>query len=555
MDELIINDQSMYQYFENLIYGRETAGGLCAEWKKTESRIPYGLNEAQVSALIGSKGLLYGQEDARKQICLLETMQRFLHDYIGIDGLEELLVNNYGTIENSIFFEHDRYGQPANIREHSKHQLKNAYLGSLLLLECGYLQNMAEAILKGRSSVTRYLYYQAKAFLEKEGILEQGEAFQEKLCRKLEEWCYKIYMISALLHDIGYPLEYYLRSSRLLTDYPPYLKLLSPTVKLSFSEVKALLNTSQLFRLVDQEKIREKYDKDNHGVLSAVSLLMHFYYGGRIYSLTQEEQCLVEMSAIAIYRHTDKFQGGSRMVYLQDPVSYMVRLCDDLQEWDRFKLLINEKHNYLKCPKCGKLVQPVGEGKYACGCPTGTRFQKITGIKNKKLNYVCLCDKVILKKETDRVCLVFDFSLIKQVEILLEDYTAVLRRAEDLEKVKELLKNQYLQPQLEIEYFASNNPYYLIREMIRRSGLTEAKIQQKIDKIRYRIKNQNMQEFYGQYLRMKEDRFGREQENNRLQYEEEVQEYVRTYYGEIHTLWKLLGGDEACDCSKGIKQA
>lgn len=538
MDELIINDESMYQYFEELIYGKNRACGLRPDWKRQESKIPCGLEESEVSALIGSKGLLYGEEDARKQICLLETMQRFFHDYIGIEGLEELLINNYGTIENSIFFEHDRFGQPANIREHSKHQLKNAYLGSVLLLECGYLQNVAQAILQGRSSVTRYLYYQAKELLEAE-----GELSRERLCSKLEEWAYKIYMISALLHDIGYPLEYYLRASRQLTDYPPYLKLLSPTLKLSFAEVKALLNTSQLFRLVDQEKIREKYEKDNHGVLSAVSLLMHFYYGGRIYSLSPEERCLVEMSAIAVYRHTDKFPKGSRMVYLQDPISYMVRLCDDLQEWDRFKLLINEKHNYLKCPKCSKLLQPVEGGKYICGCSSGTRFQKITCIKNKKLNYVCLCDRLILKKETDRIRLIFDFSLIKQIEILLEDYTAAVRREKDLKAVRELLKDQYLQPELEIDFFISNNPYYLIREMIRRSGMSPEQIQKKLDKIGYRQKKLNMQDFYFQYLDMPEDRFGEKQETNRLQYEEDVQEYVRTYYGEIHTFWKLLGGD------------
>jgi len=531
----VIDDDSMYRYFEELL--TDSKHGLRESWKREAGVMPYGLTDYDVKAMYGSKRLLYGEHDAGEQMCLLENMQRFLHEYIGIDGLEELLVNNYGTIENSIFFEHNDQGQPASIREHSKHQMKNAYLGSVMLLECGYLKDMARAVVQGRSAATRYLCYQAEAALGLEG---KGADGSEELLGKLEEWCYKIYMVSALLHDIGYPLEYYLRSAKKLTDYPPYLKLLSPTVKLPFGEMKALLSESQLFHIVDQEKIREKYEKDNHGVLSAISLLLHFYYGGRIYAMPAEKRCVIEMAALAIYHHTDRFAGGKRMVYLQDPISFMVRLCDDLQEWDRFKITINEKHNYLRCPRCGGLLLEE-EGVYKCACPQGTQFRKVTEIRNKKMNYICLCDRLRLEKEEDGLRVLFDFSLLRQIEILLEDYTAVLKREEDLRDVEKMLKDQHMLPGIKLVRFLSNNPLELIDEMIRRTGWGQEesveKIQEWIRKQKREKLRKNLQDFFEDYQKKKSVKaFGKRLENNRLRYEGEVCAYVKRHYGEIHYL-------------------
>lgn len=97
-------------------------------------------------------------------------------------------------------------------------------------------------------------------------------------------------MIASLLHDIGYPFEYYLRLAGQMTNYPPYLKILSATAKADFAELKSYLTESKLFRLIDNRKIEKKYSKNDHGVLSAVSLLMHFYHNGKIYSLSKDQQ-------------------------------------------------------------------------------------------------------------------------------------------------------------------------------------------------------------------------------------------------------------------------
>lgn len=537
----IIDDDSMYRYFEEFF--TDPKYGLREDWKCEAGVMPYGLTDYDVKAMYGSKKLLYGEHDAEKQMCLLENMQRFLHEYIGIEGLEELLVNNYGTIENSIFFEHNDQGQPASIREHSKHQMKNAYLGSVLLLDYGYVKDLAQTVSQGRSAATRYLCYQAEKVL---GVKSDDTGKREKVLVKLEEWCYKIYMVSALLHDIGYPLEYYLRSAKKLTDYPPYLKLLSPTVKLPFGEMKALLSESQLFHMVDQEKIREKYEKDNHGALSAISLLLHFYYGGRIYAMPADKRCIIEMVAVAIYHHTDRFEGGKRMVYLQDPISFMVRLCDDLQEWERFKVTINEKHNYLRCPRCGRLLLEKEEkGAYQCDCVQKIQYRKVTEIKNKKMNYICLCDRILLEKSENRLLVIFDFSLLRQIEILTEDYLAVLKQEKDLKAVEEMLEDQHVVSEIKLVRFLSNNPLCLIEEMIRRTGWSQAEsaenIRAWIKKHRVGKLRENLQEFFEDYLIKKSAKaFGKALENNSLRYEEEVCEYVKKYYGEIHYLEETL---------------
>lgn len=561
MKEMKINDTDMYQYFDNLFYGDSEVGadsqeqGLRPEWKKKGLIEPYDLTHYNVYEMFGAKRLLYGPRDAKLQLCVLDSMQKLLHEYVGIRGLEELLINNYGAIENAIFFEHDAKGEPVHIREHAKHQMKNAYLGSRLLLECGYLEDAAKNMMAGESSVTAYITYQAilvvvgnvdmtESRVELMDRLKKQGLYDNVLC-KLQEWVYKIFMISSMLHDIGYPLEFYLRSARTLAEYPPYLHILSPAVKTDFVTVKSYLLESQLFRLLDQEEIRKKYEANNHGVLSAVSLLMYFYHNGKIYSMSREERCLIETSAVAIYRHTDRFDGTCRFVYRKDPISYLVRLCDDLQEWERFKVILNDKHNYLQCGTCGKLILPDGR-RYQCEC-CGQKYEKVTQISNRKLNYICLCDELYLKKEQDRLLITVHFDLMKQFEILPDDYTAVLRHKSNLEKIRKMLENQSMQPQPELVYFVSNNPYVLIGKMLEEAGIKMADVLQWAEGFQEEERKKNMLRFAKDYIERSESGcFGGALEKNTLRYQEEVKKYVEEFYGEVYSLYLYcLGYDKS----------
>ncbi len=531
-----INDDTMYEYFERLLYSKNNRR-LPAGWKADTDAREYGLTESHAAMLLGSRSLLYGTEDAEKQACLLESLEKFLHEYVGIEGLEELFINNYGVIENNIFLEHDSRGQSKNIREHGKHQMKNAYLGSVLFLDLGYCRDVAKNICQAQSFVTRYMKGEAEKILKKQAG-RAGQLSEEAVRKKLEEISYKVFMVSALLHDIGYPLAYYLRSAKQMTEYPPYLKILCPLVKADFSELKAYLLDSKLFQMIDSGEIERKYQENDHGVLSALSLLMHFYHNGRIYVLDDVQRCILEMSAIAIYRHTERFAKGERMVYLTDPVSYMVRLCDDLQEWDRFRLSINEKHNYLQCGNCGRRI-PENQGIYECPC--GQSYKKITQIHNQKVNYVCLCDELAIRKEENKTKVFIKFHPMKQLEILMEDYGAAVKSKEDLQRVESLLRDQSLDPGIELDFFISNNPILLIEEMIRESRKSEKQILKWMNQDLQGEKQKVFQEFWRDFqAKKKQNPFGGKVESNRLRYGAEVKDYVLKYYGEIYSLYEML---------------
>jgi len=355
---------------------------------------------------------------------------------------------------------------------------------------------------------------------------------------KLEEWVYKIVLLSSLFHDIGYPLEYHLRTAQEISDYPPHLKILTPAVKTDFSEIKVYLLESQLFKQVNHEKISQKYQEHNHGVLSALSLLMHFYYSGRIYSLSDEKRCLIEMTAVAIYHHTDQFSEAERMVYLQDPISYMVRLCDDFQEWERFRLLISDKHNYLLCNDCGKILQEK-DREYTCSS-CAKKYYKVTQIENRKVNYICLCDGLEITGDCERVKVSFQFHLMKQIEILLDDYGAAIKSDSDIKKIEEMVRNQGISPRLELEWYVSNNPLCLIKRMIETSS-KGSEVEGWIKAHKGTKKGKNLRDFYVEYESIRDtDTFGGKLETNVLKYEELVQTYVRKYYGEIYCLYQFL---------------
>lgn len=532
-----INDQKMYEYFENMIYNSPEKN-LPVEWKVGNHEEEYGLTEHNVDMLLGSRSLLYSQEDAENQLCLLDTLEKFVHEYIGIPGIDELMINNYAAIENAIFLEHDENGRPKNIREHAKHQMKNAYLGSVLLLQCNYLQDVAKTIDREQGPITQYLKREAQRSIEEKIYNKNGSqegATDIEIIAKLEEFSYKIFMIASLLHDIGYPLEYYLRLAGQMTDYPPYLKILNATAKADFAELKAYLMESKLFRMIDNKKIEKKYSKNDHGVLSAVSLLMHFYHNGKIFSLSKEQQCLVEMAAIAIYKHTDRFEESTRMVYLTDPVSYMVRLCDDMQEWERFKILINRKHNYLQCGICGKRVEE-NNGIYRCAC--GQSYKKLTKIDNQKINYVYLCDELIIEYNNEKVKIAFSFNLLKQLEILLDDYAAVRKCDKNVRDVINLLNNQSMQPPIEIDYFVSNNPIMIVDRIT--GGREERK---KLRKVCTNIggkSNEQISDFLDKFDKLKAEDYGGQLEIDELKYRKKAKEFVLEYYGQICDLYEIM---------------
>lgn len=201
---------------------------------------------------------------------------------------------------------------------------------------------------------------------------------------------YSAAIIASLVHDIGYPISYIRRVSDRLNKHLPVNRLLASTTK-DYSEIVRALQNSLLFSVVDApEKIEHRLNSsEEHGAQSAVVLLMYFHKHGE--GLTILQRCAIELAALVIYNHTNKFsvinkakEGKPETIpelvrsdIYKEPLSHIFRMCDDLQEWDRVYFEITDKNSIMVCPKCKT--------------PITRRFGTDTCEPNRK-KYYCCCN-------------------------------------------------------------------------------------------------------------------------------------------------------------------
>ena len=77
-----------------------------------------------------------------------------------------------------------------------------------------------------------------------------------------------------------------------------------------------------------------------------------------------------------------------------------------------------------------------------------------------------LCDQLVIERNDQKTKITFSFNLLKQLEIILDDYTAVKKCEKNVNDVRTLLKDQSLQPPIDIDYFVSNNPVMIVDRII-----------------------------------------------------------------------------------------
>lgn len=544
MKPIDMNDDKMYQYFQD--EAKQIFREICS---REQLYFYTQLTVDAISDIAKSLKVLYDSDAVKEEICLIDNALEILNEYICIEGMENLLVNNYSSIENAIFLEHSSNGKPRMIREHYKHQFRNVYLGLVLLEQMGLWEDIESCINKEANEYSCYIMECIRQDIENSYIKEERER------EALKEIVYKTYFVAALFHDIGYPLSYYFRISDEIQQFTPFFKIISSGIKTEFSEIKALLNNSLLFRTVNASEIKKKYEDNDHGCLSAISFLLNFYFSGSIYSLGQgrKNRCIVEMAAVAIYKHTDKCEDGKRMLFSQDAISYLLRICDDMQEWQRFMVLIEDTHNYLMCSGCGKIIVPGKEDEREYGCDCGRRFRKITKLRNRKLNYIDICDQLEVSGGDGKITVKINYDYYCQIELLMNNYTGVVYREKGLKELKTLLGNQNGIRQIKIESYLSNNPILLIRKMIEESGKKD-KIAQWLSNMEEGKKKSAIQAFYREYEEIfqkfyeekegdeppAEKPYGGRIERDMLKYGWKAKEYVKKHLGAIYELWDFL---------------
>lgn len=496
-----------------------------------ESTFRYGdLNKETYSTIRKNLMLVYGSEYVVKNdIHLFHlTEKKIIRDYLAIPQLEKMFDEDYFNFEWDMhvgvnFTEHRNDYQ----RDHFVHEIRDMYSMLILLDEYGFFDASFDILLdKTASKISRFAYRKFNNFLtNKSGnysLLEQiqpdimkslssdDSASNEakKRCSTIEDYAatyffkYVIYassMMSALFHDMGYPICHFLNVRNRISAYNPTLYMFTHNDLESFDHIASLLSSSLLFTIVSPEEIKEAMQchdgKYNHGAYSAIAFLMQFYNSGIIFSLPEEKQCAIEIAAVAIYNHTVAFritnnkstENFYQPVFQQNPIAFLLRLCDDLQEWGRRYFEFSHQSDIPFCSKC--FTPSVfhhddenGMVKYSCLCSMKKRSKnsfnsfRNNQFLNRKLYLVTTSDYMysdyvdVVMSESDskmKTALRFkiNYDYYKLLNITRINPTYAKYRLSELNSLKELIKNQdfgnYDQMGFDyiyLDYFMTANP-------------------------------------------------------------------------------------------------
>ena len=382
-----------------------------------ESAFRYGeLNKETYSSIRENLMLVYGSEYVvKKDIHLFHlTEKKIIRDYLAIPQLEKMFDEDYFNFEWDMhvgvnFTEHRNDYQ----RDHFIHEIRDMYSMLILLDEYGFFDASFDILRdKSASKISRFAYQKYNNYLmNKSGnysLLEQihpdiikaltndNTVSNEvkKRCSSVKEYAttyffkYVIYassMMAALFHDMGYPICHFLNVRNRISKYNPTLYMFTHNDVESFDHIASLLSSSLLFTIISPAEIKEAMQshdgKYNHGAYSAIAFLMQFYNSGIIFSLPEEKQCAIEIAAVAIYNHTVTFrilkdtskENFYQPVFQQNPIAFLLRLCDDLQEWGRRYFEFSHQSDIPFCSKCmtpSIFHHDDDEGKviYSCLC-------------------------------------------------------------------------------------------------------------------------------------------------------------------------------------------
>lgn len=233
--------------------------------------------------------------------------------------------------------------------------------------------------------------------------------------------------------------------------------------------------------------------KPDHGALSAIIFLLHFYKNGAIYTLSPYKKASIELAALAIYNHTNKYgiQGEDKYIIYRpcfslNPISYLLRMCDDLQEWERIYFVISDNSNIVLCNKCKTPVIGSKEKnekeiitRYRCNC----QFLSADGQNDKrdadrhihafdgrsKFSYrriynVSVCDSVVAEgnaKADRKLLFKLHYDPYKLLHVAYLNATYAKYRISELNSLKLLFECQKGIPKIYLDYFVTSNPVHI----------------------------------------------------------------------------------------------
>ena len=304
-------------------------------------------------------------------------------------------------------------------------------------------------------------------------------------------------MISALFHDISYPVCFFFNIRRRVGQYLPAMNAFTHNVEADIDRIVSLLQPSLLFVLVSESEIRAKLSKNqkkyDHGVFSAIALLLSFYESGRIHQLSIDKQIAIELAALAIYNHNFSYYINDtgkkeyyRPVFQQNPISYLLKICDDMQEWDRRYFELSEKNSFTYCPVCLSPIIKIKEyddkneirENLLCGCK-GKKYAGAQFFPSRNMYIVTTCEEIDINsnKKDSFSDLIFslNYNLLDLLYMSQISTSYSVYRSKELGKLKTLLLNQRYYDErnskdkidnIYLEYTMSNNPIFLKSKII-----------------------------------------------------------------------------------------
>ena len=370
-------------------------------------------------------------------------------------------------------------------RDHFVHQIRNAYCMHMLLEKFGWLEKVKKVLLDDANNklckyVQHYLLMQLKSEHTTEGYRTK-QYF-------IDNMIYMASYICALFHDSAYPEVANYRYGESIREYLPSLYS-SETSGFDFDRLVAFLQNSLLFQTVSRNEIKKRIQGEDidHGALSAIILLMSFYENGAIQDLEPYKRCAVELAGLAIYNHTNKYRYESREytkpyvreLFSRNPISYLLRISDDLQEWDRIYFEVSNVPNMVICTNCGtpiirkRISGGVSEQySYICNCSHRSSFEDVFDSGNfpyRRIYNVTVCDEVFIREEDNsEIIFELDYDLEKLLQIAYINPRYAYYRIKELNAFKHFLDYQESLPIMWLKYCLSPNIIFIKVEIIYR---------------------------------------------------------------------------------------
>lgn len=465
---IIIDDEGMVAAIQKLVDQNEIDLGGGVHYPTGQ----FGFDckkEVDYTQMTRNLMMIYGDEKRSEMyISIIEKMREFVSGILHITGLECFFRQHYYNIEWNMYMEEDfEKSKWSFYQDHFLHQIRNAYLGYELLWgndELSLIDTVLECYKQERNSdFASYINTCLRESAEKD----------EKAIRIL---LFKTWFISALFHDIGYPLAHFSRLESQIETYMPYFQCFNRHSRSFFLELKSLLADSYLFSTVSYDELEKRYLKNDHGMLSALCLLLNYYRTGTIHSLNAIDRCSIELGAFSIFVHTNKYGIQKenkigleyyRPLFAQNPMAFLLRLCDALQEWHRMHFLIGNNSNILVCNKCFSALIP-DEDKINYRCKCGEQLKRIAQFNYRAINLVEVCRSLELELDQEKAISVrLNYDKFKLMEVALIDEQYAKYKHNQLLNLEKLLVNQSYLPCFHLHYFVSSNVKVLKYEILR----------------------------------------------------------------------------------------